>query len=328
MKRFVNDDRGYLDWLSANPGSFVINMSRSPVAGQIVLHRASCGFIKGGRSSSSYWTSHSGKLCGNREELESFVRQADCCQLRNCGICFRDPPSHISSRRVQVTHALESSEEGPDSREVILRGQEARMAWRQYRPWFWACLVVVGVSLLAGSLLWHRSMTQLIFLALGSTALSIAALIWRFGTIGFAYETSDGEATFTRRLSPLPRKIATPVLVVAGIFFILAGSPTRIGSALSPAAWDGYTVWHHGLVLTQRSQEQRMLACPTGGSSDCHLPLWQNYWNPASGVEHGGWTVPGYVARAQRIARSSAMPSVSRGRCLGRRRLGQVPEAM
>jgi hypothetical protein len=246
MKRFVNDDRGYLDWLSANPGSFVINMSRSPVAGQIVLHRASCGFIKGGRSSSSYWTNHSGKLCGNREELESFVRQADCCQLRNCGICFRDPPSHISSRRVQVTHALESSEEGPDSREVILRGQEARMAWRQYRPWFWACLVVVGVSLLAGWLLWHRSMTELISLAIGSTALSIAALIWRFGTIGFAYETSDGEATFTRRLSPLPRKIATPVLVVAGIFFILAGSPTRIGSALSPAAWDGYTVWQFG----------------------------------------------------------------------------------
>jgi hypothetical protein len=318
MERFVNDDRGYLDWLSANPGNFVINMPRCPVAGQMILHRAGCGSIKGARSSSSYWTNHSGKLCGSREELEALARQADRCELRECGICLRDPASRTSSGHVQVKHALESSEADTDSREVVLRGQEARLAWRRYIPWFWACLVVVGVPLLAGWILWHLSTTQLTFLAIGCAALFMAALIWHFGTIGFAYENVGGETTFTRRLSPLPRKIATPVLAAAGIFFILAGSRTKIGSALSPAAWDGYTVWqfgqaagerasihdsiywhsHRGFVLAQRSQEQRMPSCLARRFADCRLRYGQNYWKPTSGVEPSGWAVSGYVARA------------------------------
>ncbi|MFY9848882.1 MAG: hypothetical protein WAK83_15025 [Trebonia sp.] len=259
----------------------MINMPRSPVAGQMILHRAGCGSIKGARSSSSYWTSHSGKLCGSREELEALARQAGCCELRECGICLRDPPSRTSSGHVQVKHAPESSEADADSREVVLRGQEARLAWRRYIPWFWAGLVVVGVPLLAGWILWHLSTTQLTFLAIGFAALFMAALIWHFGTIGFAYENVGGETTFTRRLSPFPRQIATPALAAAGIFFILAGSRTKIGSALSPAAWDGYTVWQFGQVAGELAFTMVFLGIVIAGlfsrkdrkSSGCLLAL-------------------------------------------------------
>jgi hypothetical protein len=47
MQRFVDDDRGYLDWLDHHPDGFVINTVRTPSAAYLMLHRSGCGTITG-----------------------------------------------------------------------------------------------------------------------------------------------------------------------------------------------------------------------------------------------------------------------------------------
>jgi hypothetical protein len=103
-----------------------------------------------------------------------------------------------------------------------------------------------AAALVSGWLLWHRSLEQLTFLSLGVTALVLAGLIWRTGTLAFSYEESGEDVTFRSRPSPVPRGIAVPVLAVAGIFMILAATTTGIGSALAPVATGGIVVWTFG----------------------------------------------------------------------------------
>jgi hypothetical protein len=38
MQRFIDDDRGYLDWLDHHPDGFVINTWRTPSAAYLMLH--------------------------------------------------------------------------------------------------------------------------------------------------------------------------------------------------------------------------------------------------------------------------------------------------
>jgi hypothetical protein len=45
MRRFVDDDDSYLEWLAAHPEGFVINTERSPRAAYVMLHRSSCRTI-------------------------------------------------------------------------------------------------------------------------------------------------------------------------------------------------------------------------------------------------------------------------------------------
>ena len=40
MQRFIDDDRGYRDWLYDHPDGFVINTGRTPSAAYLMLHRA------------------------------------------------------------------------------------------------------------------------------------------------------------------------------------------------------------------------------------------------------------------------------------------------
>jgi len=46
LEQFVNDDEGYLGWLTENPRGFVVNSHRRPVSTYLKLHRASCKHIK------------------------------------------------------------------------------------------------------------------------------------------------------------------------------------------------------------------------------------------------------------------------------------------
>ncbi|HUV80802.1 MAG TPA: hypothetical protein VMW40_08305 [Candidatus Bathyarchaeia archaeon] len=45
MKKFIDDDRGYLDWIDRNPRGFVVNTYRNPSSKYLILHRATCGTI-------------------------------------------------------------------------------------------------------------------------------------------------------------------------------------------------------------------------------------------------------------------------------------------
>lgn len=47
MRHFVDDDVAYLDWLADHPEGFVLNTGRNPSAAYLMLHRTSCGTIRG-----------------------------------------------------------------------------------------------------------------------------------------------------------------------------------------------------------------------------------------------------------------------------------------
>jgi hypothetical protein len=76
---FTNNDRGYLAWLAANPGGFVLNTTRTCSPNYMVLHGAGCFSIgnytrmaqPGGFTARQYI-----KICATTEkELRAWVRQ-------------------------------------------------------------------------------------------------------------------------------------------------------------------------------------------------------------------------------------------------------------
>ncbi|MGN9890413.1 hypothetical protein [Micromonospora sp. L31] len=102
MRRFVDDDAGYLDWLAAHPDGFVINTLRKPGPAYLVLHRANCSAIGGLPTYGRQWTAAYAKICGDRDELEAFARQGLGGEATLCGRCLdrtvtpgpHAPPAH------------------------------------------------------------------------------------------------------------------------------------------------------------------------------------------------------------------------------------------
>jgi hypothetical protein len=99
MQRFVDDDRGYLDWVDHHPDSFVINTGRTPSAAYLMLHRASCGTITGEPARGTTFTGEYAKVCGERNELEEFA-----CHLgghaQPCGLCLARRGQPVPARAV------------------------------------------------------------------------------------------------------------------------------------------------------------------------------------------------------------------------------------
>jgi len=87
MQRFVDDDRGYLDWLDHHPDGFVINTGRTPSAAYLMLHRAGCGTITGQPARGITFTGEFVKVCGERNELEEFAGHLGG-QAQPCGLCL------------------------------------------------------------------------------------------------------------------------------------------------------------------------------------------------------------------------------------------------
>lgn len=90
VERFVDDDPGYFDWLARHPGGFVINTGRTPSAAYLMLHRAACATIRGRPARGATFTGEYAKVCGDRDELESFARQLGG-QAQPCGLCLAQP---------------------------------------------------------------------------------------------------------------------------------------------------------------------------------------------------------------------------------------------
>lgn len=87
MQRFVDDDRGYSDWVDHHPDGFVINTGRTPSAAYLMLHRAGCGTITGKPARGATFTGEYAKVCGEQDELEEFARQLGG-QAQPCGLCL------------------------------------------------------------------------------------------------------------------------------------------------------------------------------------------------------------------------------------------------
>jgi hypothetical protein len=87
MQRFVDDDRGYVEWLDHHPDGFVINTGRTPSAAFLMLHHASCAAITGKPARGTSFTGEYTKVCGERNELEDFVRNLGG-HAQPCGSCL------------------------------------------------------------------------------------------------------------------------------------------------------------------------------------------------------------------------------------------------
>ena len=85
---FCDDDKGYLQWVGTNPGGFVLNTSRKPMANYLILHRATCGTITGNPARGDRWTKDYIKIGAiDRADLERWARNATGGMPTPCGLC-------------------------------------------------------------------------------------------------------------------------------------------------------------------------------------------------------------------------------------------------
>jgi hypothetical protein len=97
MRHFVDDDVAYLGWLADHPEGFVLNTGRNPSAAYLMLHRASCGTIRGTPARGSTFTGDYSKVCGGREELDAFARQLGG-MATSCRLCLDSHPQGGGAR--------------------------------------------------------------------------------------------------------------------------------------------------------------------------------------------------------------------------------------
>lgn len=87
MRTFVRDEAGYLAWVAANPGGFVINTNRSHSAADTRLHRASCRFISG-EIYGNHTTNEFYKLCSAEvAELDAWAAREAGGVATRCSHC-------------------------------------------------------------------------------------------------------------------------------------------------------------------------------------------------------------------------------------------------
>lgn len=76
MKKFIDDDRGYLDWIAQHPEGFVLNTYRTPSLDYLLLHRTNCRTITNLPANGSRWTADYIKICG---EIGGAVQPCRLC---------------------------------------------------------------------------------------------------------------------------------------------------------------------------------------------------------------------------------------------------------
>ena len=87
MIQFVDDDKGYVAWLEANAGGYVINSYRTPTLSYLMLHKATCQHLK--TESRSNWTRDYRKTCStDADELRRWARTAVGGNASECADCM------------------------------------------------------------------------------------------------------------------------------------------------------------------------------------------------------------------------------------------------
>jgi hypothetical protein len=91
IRRFVDDEDGYLTWLSIHSTGYVLNCERNPRATYLVVHRATCATISGqpARGRNWNWTAAYQNVCSDSlPELSDLARPVG--SLSACGLCHPD----------------------------------------------------------------------------------------------------------------------------------------------------------------------------------------------------------------------------------------------
>jgi hypothetical protein len=121
-----------------------------------------------------------------------------------------------------------------DKDELKLVGDVARAQWRRMRFELYGTAVIGVIVLALSAFVWHRTLDQLFWIGFGVVVLGLAVRIWRHNLMAYSHsKTSGEEPTFTGKRPWVPRRLAVPVLLLAGILLILAGTPTGPGRVLA-----------------------------------------------------------------------------------------------
>lgn len=88
---FDGDDKGYLDWTDRNPGGYVINTTRPPSIGYLILHTATCHHITTPEHqfTSTSWTGNNySKVCSKlRRDVFAWALDRFGAELARCQTC-------------------------------------------------------------------------------------------------------------------------------------------------------------------------------------------------------------------------------------------------
>jgi len=92
MVKFQNDDADYVQWLNDNHAGFVVNVPSSGTSKTLMLHAATCTFIKKFAGAKAVGGAYY-KVCGiDRNELVEWASQKGT--LKMCGQCNAAPPDN------------------------------------------------------------------------------------------------------------------------------------------------------------------------------------------------------------------------------------------
>jgi hypothetical protein len=103
-REFRDDDAGYLAWLAAHPGGYVINIARSHNATEARVHHAGCRTISGENPVGGAWTGPYVKVCAEHlAELEQWAIDQVGEPIPPCGTCHpaRDAVQPTSTNRTE-----------------------------------------------------------------------------------------------------------------------------------------------------------------------------------------------------------------------------------
>ncbi len=88
MRTFIDDDAGYLGWISEHPVGYVLNLERSLNPTYLMLHRAECHTIRGVPPGGEHWTIDPIKGCSMvRTELERWAEAEVGGAPAECKFC-------------------------------------------------------------------------------------------------------------------------------------------------------------------------------------------------------------------------------------------------
>jgi hypothetical protein len=81
---FMDNDKGYVAWLTGHPDGYVLNCERPPRPSGLTLHRATCWTIS--RASGTNWTVNYQKVCADTfEEIDAWASKIGTPWP--CGFC-------------------------------------------------------------------------------------------------------------------------------------------------------------------------------------------------------------------------------------------------
>ncbi len=86
---FIDDDTGYLAWITAHPDGYVVNTHRTRTQSYLILHRSQCHTISGRPARGTTWTEGAySKVCsGDRSALVGWLERSLGIAPQPCGTC-------------------------------------------------------------------------------------------------------------------------------------------------------------------------------------------------------------------------------------------------